>query len=392
MSKDNSNSGIPSVPELFLSFLKLGLTAFGGPAVIPYIEELVVGRNQWLEKSTFKDGVVICQVIPGATGMQVAAYVGLKTKGIMGALASYAGFGLPAFLLMLILSYLYAVYHGVQQAASLFNGLAVIVAGIAVNAGYSFGRNTIKTRQGTTIGVLSAALFLIGVSPFIVLLGTAFLGVFIFSADKPALPPMPHQANYAGNIYKYPALFSVLLLAGLGSLYYAAPKLFSLAEVMLKVDTFAFGGGFASVPLMFHEVVSVKRWMDSGTLMSGIAFGQMTPGPVVITATFVGYLVSGMAGAVVATMAVFTPSFLLLLLATPSFDRIKGSALFSNATTGIFSAFSGFLVFVAVKFVVAVNWDILKILFGFIVLGALVKKVDIIYVVLIGAAASIFLF
>ncbi len=175
-------------------------------------------------------------------------------------------------------------------------------------------------------------------------------------------------------------------------LYYTNTKLFSLAILMLKIDTFAFGGGFASIPLMLHEIVEVKGWMDSRTFMDGIALGQITPGPIVITATFVGFIISGITGAVVTTIAVFTPSFLILVTVTPFFDRLRNSVLFLKATKGILASFVGLLFFVTVKFALAVPWDVAKVLLGVVVLAALIKKVNILSVVLIGAIVSLLLF
>ncbi|MGC9027967.1 MAG: chromate transporter, partial [bacterium] len=111
----------PSMWSLFLSFLRLGLTAFGGPAMVAYIKELSVKQNRWLDEQSFKDGVVICQSIPGATAMQTAAYVGLRAQGIKGALSTYIGFGLPAFIFMLVLSYLYVRYSTLTRKMHLRN-------------------------------------------------------------------------------------------------------------------------------------------------------------------------------------------------------------------------------------------------------------------------------
>jgi chromate transporter len=161
---------------------------------------------------------------------------------------------------------------------------------------------------------------------------------------------------------------------------------------MIKIDLFAFGGGFASVPLMFHEIVDIRKWVDSKTFMDGIALGQVTPGPIVITATFVGYLVYGFAGAFVATAAIFTPSFLILTGATPFFDRLKTSKYFAAATKGILATFVGLLFYVTIKFASAVPWNVARILLVSGALTALVRKVDILYVVLIGAVISMIIF
>jgi chromate transporter len=161
---------------------------------------------------------------------------------------------------------------------------------------------------------------------------------------------------------------------------------------MLKIDLFAFGGGFASIPLMLQEVVNVRGWLDSKTFMDGIALGQVTPGPIVITATFVGYLVYGLPGALVATIAIFTPSFLLLVGTAPFFHRLKQSPIFSNATQGILASFVGLLLYVTMRFALAVPWDILRVCLVAAALIALLRKVDLLYIVLIGAAISVALF
>ena len=389
---NKSYRGKPSLWSLFLSFFRLGLTAFGGPTMVAYIKELSVKKNNWLDEETFKDGVVLCQAIPGATAMQTAAYVGLRARGIRGALSTYIGFGLPAFVLMLTLSFLYAKYNSLNQVSGLFRGLAVIVVAIVANATYSFGKGSIKDYKELVIAMLAAIFFWFDVSPFLVIIGAALAGMVFFRADKSAQSFVANQGTSMKRIYKKIGFLFILLVAVLIGLYYTNTRLFNLASLMIKIDSFAFGGGFASVPLMLHEVVSVKGWMGYETFMDGIALGQITPGPIVITATFVGFIVYGITGAVVATVAVFTPSFLILVTVTPVFDRLKASILFSKATKGILASFVGLLFFVTVKFAMAIPWDVAKILLGAAVLAALIKKVNILYVVLIGAIVSLFLF
>ena len=380
-----------STGKLFLSFLKLGLTAFGGPAMIAYIKELSVNRNKWLDEATFKDGVSLCQSIPGATAMQMAAYVGLRSNGVIGALLSYVGFGLPAFALMLILSVAYVNAHEFPFAVSLFKGLQVIVVAIIANATYSFGKGIFKNYREILIALISAALLWLGVSPFVVIIGAALAGTLLFmNTCSPALPT--HLGKRNQSEFKQVMLLFFIFLAGLAVLYIAKIKLFKLATLMLKIDLFAFGGGFGSVPLLLHEIVDIRKWLDSKTFMDGIAIGQVTPGPIVITATFVGYLMYGFVGAFVATLAVFTPSFLILTAVTPFFDRLKTSKYFVGATKGILATFVGLLFYATIKFAFAVPWEVVRVLLALGALTALIRKIDILYVVLIGAVISIFIF
>ena len=385
------SSPSPSAAAIFGSFLRLGITSFGGPAMIAHIKELSVKRHKWLTEETFKDGVVICQSVPGATAMQMAAYVGLRVRGVQGAVASYVGFGLPAFLLMLALAVLYSGSRKVPVALSMFQGLQVMVVAIVANATFTFGRDIGKKPLNLVLAAAAAVLFWIGVSPFVVIVGAAIVGGLMFK-DPETPPPSGKKEGGAGHVPRPIVVFMILACAGVVGLYFADRKLFQLAALMLRIDLFAFGGGFASLPLMFHEVVNAMGWLDGNTFMDGIALGQVTPGPIIITATFVGYLVRGIPGALVATAAIFTPSFVVLVAITPFFDRLKNAKHFSGATRGILASFVGLLCYMTIRFAVAVPWETGKILLGIAVVIALARKINILYVVLIGSVLSMVVF
>jgi chromate transporter len=378
----------PTLIELFLSFLRLGATAFGGPAMVAHIADLAVKRKRWLDQGTFRDGVVLAQSIPGATAMQTAAYTGLKVKGVPGALASYLGFGLPAFLLMLGFSVLYAASRNLHWATSMFSGLQVIVVAIVANATYTFGRTSLRNYLHVLLAAASALAFGLHVSPFYVILGAALAGVVLFRDRPDGIPAKTSGRN------SFVPILGLLTALGLGllTLYLLRPDLFGLALLMIKVDLFAFGGGFASLPLMLQQVVHVRGWMDAKTFMDGIALGQVTPGPIVITAAFVGYVSHGLPGALVATVAIFSPSFLLVVMTAPFFGRLKGSPAFARATGGILASFVGLLFYVTVGFALATPWDFFRVLIALAALAALMKKIDLIYVVPVGAALSLLLF
>jgi chromate transporter len=380
----------PSILTLFFSFLRLGLTAFGGPAMIAYIKELSVKKTKWLDEEQFKDGVVLCQSIPGATAMQMAAYVGLRLKGIGGALASYVGFGLPAFSLMLIFSILFARSRQLPFVQSLFAGLQVIVVAIIARAVYSFGQGLLKNYRSLLIAALAALSLGLKISPFLVIPGAALAGVLLFRNQK--IPSSsPDLKENQGTLNRI-ILIILILAIGLVSLYLVNRPYWVLALLMMKIDLFAFGGGFTSLPLMLHEIVGVRGWMDSKTFMDGIALGQVTPGPIVITATFIGYLLYGFWGSLVSTLSIFTPSFLILIMVQPFFGRLKSSPFFLKATEGILASFAGLLLYAAIKFAWVVPWDLFRILLGIAALVALFKKWDILYVVLIGSIISIWMF
>ena len=355
--------------------------------MIVYIRKMAVDRRKWLDGETFKDGVVLCQSIPGATAMQAAVYVGMKTRGIPGALLSFAGFSLPAFAFMLILSSLYATFHTLPRIESLFSGLQVSVCAIVANAAWSFGRTTLKHREDFFFAAAAAVFFGIGLNPVFIIAAAALAGILFLG--KTANVSEKQDKIILSRLYFRQLLMLLLpLAAGLFFLHCRDEGLFDLATLMMRIDLFAFGGGFASLPLMLHEVVDVKKWMDAKTFMDGIVLGQVTPGPIVITSTFVGYLTHRLTGALVASLAIFTPSILMVIVLSPIMDKLKGSLLFSKATKGILASFVGLLLYVTVKFSWAVHWDIVRGVLGLAVLIALIKKADLLYVVLASAALS----
>lgn len=376
----------PGLAALFLSFLRLGATAFGGPAMVVYIKELSVRREGWLDDKTFDEGVALCQSIPGATAIQTAAYVGLKSRGVAGAFLSYLGFGLPAFFFMLAFSWLYLRYHQLQSVLALFSILQVIVVAIIANAAILLGKGLVGKPLGAATAIVSAALFGIGVSPFLVILGGGALGALLLRSKDGHLD---RESSDRPLFHGKPVLFFLCLIAaGLVAARAVNPRFFSIAFTMLKIDCFAFGGGFAALPLMLHDVVIVKGWLTGPVFMDGIALGQVTPGPISMTATFVGFMTAGFPGAVVATCAMFSPSFVALLVAAPLFERLKSSPTFTGAANGIFATFLGLLIFMAVKFGLLVPWDALRVGVGLVAFAALLKKIDTFYIVLGGAVLS----
>ncbi len=392
-------AGVPHAQEsaffvplssLFLAFLRLGLTSFGGPAMVAYIGDLAVKKKHWLSDESFRDGTAVCQSIPGATAMQTAAYVGLRVRGALGALATFAGFGLPAFVLMLILSKVYALSHDIQPVAATFRGLQVTVVALMANAVVSFGRSSIKSWRDAILACAAGTFLFFRGSPVLAILASAAIGAALYRPENPHFEPSRTDVSPRARRIERPLLLGLLAVGGALAILFAANRpLFDLAAVMMKVDVFAFGGGFASVPVMLHEVVDVLRWMDSKTFMDGIALGQITPGPIVITATFVGYQIAGISGAVVGTAAILSPSFLMVLLAVPYFDRMQQSLVFRRALRGILASFVGLLLSVALQFALTASWAAPQVLLA---LGAFVAlcvlKIDVLWVVLISGSIS----
>ncbi|MHB9096393.1 MAG: chromate efflux transporter [Syntrophales bacterium] len=380
-------SETPTIRELFFSFFRLGVTAFGGPAMLAEIRKMAVGKKEWLSEESFRAGAGLCQMIPGATAMQAAAYVGLRSRGIGGGAASFIGFGLPAGILMLILSVLYARAHALPAVVSVFSGLQVVVVAIVAHATFTFGRTWLKEWKGVLVALAAAVMFYFGVHPIGVILMAGLCGLGLYHQQT-----FPAAAASDGrNSYSLKPLAWILLVAAVAFilLYLFQRRFFDLAFLMTKVDLFAFGGGFSSLPLMFNEVVHVRAWMAGLTFMDGIALGQITPGPIVITATFIGYMQYGLLGGVIATAAIFLPSFLIIAGMVPYYDRLRSSPWFNRALRGILYSFVGLLLSVTIRFALNVPWDAIRIILAGGTFAALFFNVNLIYPVIAGIAVSL---
>jgi chromate transporter len=392
MSEIENKSNITSVTllTLFTSFLKLGLTSYGGPAIVRHIHRMVVDRKKWLEDETFRHGIAICQIIPGAISMNTAAYAGLKLRGIAGAAISYVAFGLPAFILILILSALYMKFSSLPTIISIFTGLKLVVIAIMADATLAYGRNTIVSWREIIITLFAAILFNIGINPIVVIISSAILGILLFIKS-----PVRLSAIESGSsTYSLKPLLYVLAagLLGLLAMFTFNRDLLTLTLVMFRIDIFAFGGAYTSVPLMYHEIVEVHHWLSQSVFLDGMVLGQITPGPIGMTATFAGYSLYGFVGAITATISMLLPSFILLVIVVPYFDKMNKSTYFNKAMYGVLCSFAGLLLAVTIQFASGITWDTIPIIFTIAAFIALLFKLDILWVVLGGALISIFAF
>ncbi|MEO2117773.1 MAG: chromate transporter [Methanocaldococcus sp.] len=377
--KDNK----PSTLKIFTSFLKLGMVAFGGPIAIAYVREMVVDEKKWMDEKTFNNGVALAQIIPGASVMQVAAYVGFYLRGVIGALSAFMAYALPAFLMMLFLTIIYIHAKSIPKTVSIFEALRIIVVSLAANGTLNFGKKSIRTLADLILVSIAALLFILKFSPFIVIFVSIIIGLILYREKIIKSQLKINIPKEKLRIYKYVGyiILGVILFNSL--LYIISPKLFLLSTLMMKVDVFAFGGGYGSVPFMLHEVVDKYKLMDAKTFMDGIALGQITPGPIVITATFVGYLVGGFIGSIVATISVFTPSFIILLSSIPIFDSLKHNPIFKNILHVILVSFVGLLVAVTIRFTLLVDWSIPALIIFIVSFLLLYRKYNMLLVVLL---------
>lgn len=373
----------PSFYELFLSFFWIGLTGFGGLAMTAHIRRHIVDKRKWLDAHTFDSGLALCQIIPGAIVMQLAAYIGLKLKGIRGAIVSFVGFGLPAFLIMFILSVLYKKSQNIPGVEMVLLGLRVIIVAIVANAAYIFGKKNFQNIYDWIIAAIAAGLFLTKLHPVLVLFIAALLGMLLTKKD---LTPAGKLAKARTFKFFLIILFVVAICSII--LFFVNRDYFTLATIMLRIDLFSFGGGLAAMPMMYHELVDLLGWFNEKTFMDGVILGQVTPGSIIIAAAFFGYMHFGVLGSIIATICVFTPSFLILMGIIPFFDKLRLYSQFNKVINGILCSFVGLLAVVTYRFTIDIHWNLFNIVFTLVAFGLLVKKVDVIWVILGGVLIS----
>ena len=384
-----------SLTALFVRVLKLGATAYGGPGMISHIKEMAVKEKGWVKEGEFMRGVALCQLIPGATMIQIVTYIGYRVRGVRGALTATIAFVLPAFFALLILSAIYFRFHSLWFIESLFKGLGAIVVAIILNACITFGKPILRDWKVILIALLSFAAFYFRWN-FVLIFVLAALAGLLLRPKTPQAKPAPSGAEPSQAVKEREFLIIVLLAAVICVLlvfsYFIDPNISALSLNLSKIGALAFGGGFTAIPLIQYEVVERFHWLSTKEFLDGIALGQVTPGPVLITATFVGYKVSGFLGAFMATLGIFFPSFFILVLLIPYHDRLKGVEKVRMMEQGVLGSFIGMLALVLYNFGSTSLVDIPRILMAAAAFLAIQKKIALPYILLAGGILSILIY
>ena len=387
---------MPTTAEIFRVFLHLGVTAYGGLAMIEPIRQRVVDHRRWLSQADFLDGVAFCQLLPGATVVQLATYVGYRLRGAAGALVAVAGFILPAFVLMVGLSELYLAY-GPQLAwvKAVSRGLGAVVIALLLQTLWNLGKE-IRT---SWFNLLIAVLVLIAIWAkfhyLVVFLGAGLLRVLLeslrgtrFAHDSEILAALDKPRDFLPVTLISLAMFAIFV-----SLRFFDVLLGKLADIFLKIGAVSFGGGYVMIPILQWEVVDSLGWLSLSQFMDGLLLSYATPGPLLILAAFVGYVIKGLSGAVVATGAVFLIPAVLVILLTPYFQKVKELEFMRPFIQGILAALVGMLVLVTGEMGLATITDITS--FGLCVAAALALigfGVNLLWVVAGAAVVSLAFF
>jgi chromate transporter len=289
--------------ELVLYFLRLGALGFGGPiALAGYMQRDLIARR-WVSEQEFKEGLAFSQSTPGPLAAQLAMWMGFIRHGVIGASLIGIVFILPAFLIVLVISVLYVAYHGLSLVQALFYGIGPAVIAIVMISAVRLAKTLVgKDWRMWMIFTAVALVTLVARAEIALLfLAAGLIGIFLYHPPK----------NWKARQPKALAIF--MLPVAVGSTAFSAPLLASLGAFFIKAGAFTFGSGLAIVPFLHEGVVLQHHWLTERQFLDAVAVGIITPGPVVITAAFVGYLTAGLAGSVVAAAAVFLPVYLFVL-------------------------------------------------------------------------------
>ncbi|MEI6044330.1 MAG: chromate efflux transporter [Chloroflexota bacterium] len=338
--------------ELFLLFTRLGFIGFGGPqAHLALMQDEVQERRGWLTKEEFSDGLAVCNILPGPASTQMVAYIGWVRGGLRGGLVAAFSFIWPAFTMMLVLSWLYFNYGTLAQVNAFFYGLKPIVVAIVVATAWRLAKPALRDTRFLTIMLVTALLMGAQLfNDFLVFLGAALIGLPLYASDEFMLNRVPEKKGRPtserglkmGGFWVAFGLVNeqtISLLTNMGDF----GRLAQLTWFFIRAGAFIFGGGLVIIPLIQNEVVQGYGWLTQQQFLDGVVLGQATPGPVLITAAFVGYATAGVIGALVATLAIFAPGLTLILLVAPSLKKVKRFPWARAALKGVNGAVVGSL-------------------------------------------------
>ena len=383
----------PAIPlwELALVYLRVGLTGFGPALAAETKKHLVKGRN-WVSEEDFVNGLALAQMLPGATFVSLTVYVGYKIRGVAGALTSFFAFLLPPFSLMLFLSYAYFSYGSLPQISLLFQGMAVVVAGLVANAVIDISKSTVTDIKGIGVAAGSIGIMFFYPNIFLLLFLAAATGIALYyqPLKRQVLLVDAASPTKTNNGIALPGKRLLIFVAVFAAIAYGLswqPVLQQLGWVFFRMGAFLFGGGFSMIPFIQQEVVTQYHWLTLDEFVVGIALGQVTPGPILITATFIGYKVAGLGGAIAATLGIFLPSLFLVMLTAEIHQKFRHNLWIKSAIKGVAAAFTGMILVVAIGLAQHSLVDIPSILVAAATFAALrYSKLETVWVVLGGTA------
>ncbi len=378
-----------SLRQLVLYFLKLGYSGFGGPvALVGYIHRDLVEKRKWISEDEYKEGLALAQLSPGPLAAQLGIYLGFVHYGIPGATLCGLAFVIPSFIMVVLIGIAYQLYGGLPWMQAVFYGVGSAVIGIIALSSYKL---TTKSVSKFSFPEMKQKwlLWLIFLSGLILTLITQSEEMLLFLA-----------AGFLYMIIKAPPQWikksttaNSVLLTGISFWQFEWKTLEQIAWFFAKAGAFVFGSGLAIVPFLHGGVVNEYHWLNEKQFVDAVAVAMITPGPVVITVGFIGYLVAGFPGACVASLATFLPCYLLTVIPAPYFKKIAKNtsikAFVDGITSAIIGALAASVIIIATRTITDITTAIITITSMFALIY--IKKIQEPYIILAAAIAGFIL-
>ena len=372
-----------TLKDLIKYFLKLGTTGFGGPvALVGYMHRDLVEERKWISEEEYKEGLALAQLAPGPLAAQLGIYLGYVHHGVLGATLSGLAFVLPSFIMVVLLGIAYTTYGGLPWMQSIFYGVGAAVIGIIAVSAYKLTIKSVSKFETAAIKsnwilwlfyIITATLTVITQNEEVLLFITLGFIYMLFKA-----PP---------SWIKKPTISSVALIPMFTLLNIDWSKLSQIAWFFTKAGAFVFGSGLAIVPFLHSGVVNEYKWLSEQQFIDAVAVAMITPGPVVITVGFIGYLVAGFKGACVAALATFLPCYLLTIIPAPYFKKISKNnsikVFVDGITAAVVGALTGAVMVIALRSIIDIPTLVIAIVSAAVLWY--VKKVNEIHIIAIAA-------
>jgi len=394
-AKDCINESQPSLLALFWTFLKIGSTAFGGfMALISVVQNYLVDRKKLLTNEEMLDGISLAMILPGPVAVNVVAYSGYQIRGISGAAVCATAVTLPSFFLILFLSYAYFTWGDIPAVSNLFQGFLPAVAAIILATALKMGQKNLTGFIEICIAASAiAVLAIVGgfYSTLIVILMAGFAGFLFFKRETPVATIENGQDNpqerVATKEKKFPKTMVAMLVAAFAavSVPMVSAQTFlagKLLATFASMSVLLFGGGFVFIPLMQETIVDTYHWVTQQEFIDAIAMGQITPGPILISATFIGYKVAGVFGAAMATIGIFAPPAMIMLVCTHFLQKVKSSQLLKVVLKGIRCGVIGMIAYASYTVAMSSEINVITVAIFAAAMFALLKlKLEVVWII-----------
>jgi chromate transporter len=313
--------------EIARVFLKIGAMSYGGPAIMGIMQTEIQEKREWISKQEFVEGLALVNMLPGPGATQLGIFIGHAKAGLTGGILAGVCFVLPAFLIMLALAATYVAFGTLPTMRNAFYGIGPVVVGIFAASVYRLGKGTIRERSQIAIAAAAAIVMLFTpVGLVMTLMAAGCVGIAIFDSRRTGLIALAAVIAAFGSYYLIDILLTRFIMPTADfpeKSNTILPSLWELGAFFFKVGAFTFGGGLSMLAFIQEQVVNQFGWLTPQEFVDGLALGQLTPGPILMLAAFIGFKLAGATGAAVAGSAIFLPSFLMMLSVLPLLRKLK---------------------------------------------------------------------